>query len=119
MPVARHRVQFGGPIGSQQAVQHRLADASIDVVTARDAVYDAASTIDRGDDARAAAAGAKAYCAGACRRVTAAAHQVCGGEGIYADQRLHLWHRRVGALVPVLGTVRSLRATVASTLFTE
>jgi alkylation response protein AidB-like acyl-CoA dehydrogenase len=113
---ASTRVQFNGPIGSLQAVQHRLADAFIDVITARDAVYDAAGLIDRGEEAHGAAAAAKAYCSDACRRVTAAAHQVCGGEGIYADQPLHLWHRRIAALVPVLGSVGSLRATVATSI---
>jgi alkylation response protein AidB-like acyl-CoA dehydrogenase len=113
---AATRLQFKAPIGSLQAVQHRLADAYIDVVTAQDSVYDAAGIIDRGDEARVVAAAAKAHCSDACRRVTAAAHQVCGGEGIYADQPLHLWHRRIAALVPVLGTVRSLRAIVARSI---
>jgi alkylation response protein AidB-like acyl-CoA dehydrogenase len=113
---ASTRVQFHAPVGSLQAIQHRLADALIDVVTAQDVVYDAAGVIDRGEDARLVAAEAKAHCADACRRVTAAAHQVCGGEGIYADQPLHLWHRRVAGLVPVLGSVRYQRAAVASLL---
>jgi alkylation response protein AidB-like acyl-CoA dehydrogenase len=113
---ASTRVQFNAPIGSQQSVQHRLADAFIDVVTAQDAVYDAAGLIDRGEEARLAAAEAKAYCSDACRRVTAAAHQVCGGEGIYADQPVHRWHRRVAALVPVLGSVGYLRAAVAASV---
>jgi alkylation response protein AidB-like acyl-CoA dehydrogenase len=116
---ARTRVQFNAPIGSLQAVQHRLADAYIDVVTAQDSVDDAAGIIDRGEEARLAAAEAKAYCSDACRRVTAAAHQICGGEGIYADQPLHLWHRRVAALVPVLGSVRHLRAIVAGSVLSD
>jgi alkylation response protein AidB-like acyl-CoA dehydrogenase len=116
---ASTRVQFNAPIGSLQAVQHRLADAFIDVVTAQDSVYDAAGIIDRGEEARVAAAEAKAYCSDACRRVTAAAHQVCGGEGIYSDQPLHLWHRRVAALVPRLGSVRYLRATVAASVLPD
>jgi alkylation response protein AidB-like acyl-CoA dehydrogenase len=116
---ASTRVQFNAPIGSLQAVQHRLADAFIDVVTAQDSVYDAAGIIDRGEGARVAAAEAKAYCSDACRRVTAAAHQVCGGEGIYSDQPLHLWHRRVAALVPRLGSVRYLRATVAASVLPD
>ena len=113
------RVQFNAPIGSLQAVQHRLADAYIDVVTAQDSVYDAAGLIERGEEARVAAASAKAYCAEACRRVTAAAHQMCGGEGIYADQPLHRWHRRVAALVPVLGSVRYLHAIVAGSILPD
>lgn len=116
---ASTRVQFHAPIGALQAVQHRLADAFIDVVTAQDAVYDAAAMIDRGEEARVAAAAAKAYCGDACRRVTAAAHQVGGGEGIYADGPLHLWHRRIAALVPVLGSVGSLRATVAGSILPD
>jgi alkylation response protein AidB-like acyl-CoA dehydrogenase len=116
---ATTRVQFNAPIGSLQAVQHRLADAYIDVVTAQDSVYDAAGLIDRGEEARVAAAEAKAYCADACRRVTAAAHQMCGGEGIYADQPLHWWHRRVAALVPVLGSVRYLQAIVAASVLSD
>jgi 3-oxocholest-4-en-26-oyl-CoA dehydrogenase beta subunit len=116
---ASSRVQFNAPIGSLQAVQHRLADAFIDVVTAQDSVYDAAGTIDRSEEARLAAAEAKAYCSVACRRVTAAAHQICGGEGIYSDQPLHLWHRRVAALVPVLGSVRNLRSIVAASVLSD
>jgi alkylation response protein AidB-like acyl-CoA dehydrogenase len=112
-------VQFNAPIGSLQAVQHRLADAYIDVVTAQDSVYDAAGLIDREEGARAVAAQAKAFCAGACRRVTASAHQMCGGEGIYADEPLHRWHRRVAALVPVLGSVRYLRAIVAASILAD
>jgi hypothetical protein len=116
---ATTRVQFNAPIGSLQAVQHRLSDAYIDVVTAQDSVYDAAGLIDREEGARVAAAQAKAYCADACRRVTAAAHQMCGGEGIYADEPLHRWHRRVAALVPVLGSVRYLRAIVAASILAD
>jgi alkylation response protein AidB-like acyl-CoA dehydrogenase len=116
---ATTRVQFNAPIGSLQAIQHRLADAYIDVVTAQDSVYDAAGVIDRGEESRLAAASAKAYCADASRRVTAAAHQICGGEGIYADQPLHRWHRRVAGLVPVLGSVRYLHALVAASILPD
>jgi alkylation response protein AidB-like acyl-CoA dehydrogenase len=116
---ATTRVQFNAPIGSLQAVQHRLADAYLDVVTTQDSVYDAAGLIDRGEEAYVAAAAAKAYGAEASRRVTAAAHQVCGGEGIYADQPLHRWHRRVAALVPVLGSVSYLHAIVAASILAD
>jgi 3-oxocholest-4-en-26-oyl-CoA dehydrogenase beta subunit len=114
---ATERIQFGAPIGSFQAVQHRLADALIDVVTARDSVYDALGSIERGEDPRLASSATKAYCADACRRVTSAAHQVGGGEGIYEDHPLPRWHRTVAGLVPVLGTVQSHRAGVATALF--
>jgi alkylation response protein AidB-like acyl-CoA dehydrogenase len=113
---AKSRVQFATPIGSFQAVQHRLADALIDVTTARDAVYDALGRLDRHEPGEVAAAAAKAYATDACRRVTATAHQVCGGEGIYTDQPVHLWHRRVAGLAAELGTVRTGREAVAAAL---
>jgi alkylation response protein AidB-like acyl-CoA dehydrogenase len=110
---ATTRVQWGAPIGSFQAVQHRCADMLIDVTTARDAVYDAAGILDRGEDALVAVAMAKAWCREACQRVTASAHQIHGGEGIYADQTVHLWYRRVAALAPMLGDARFCRERIA------
>ena len=67
-------------------------------------------------DVRRAAAVAKAAAAQRCRRVTASAHQLCGGEGIHADRPLHLWYRRVKAAEPMLGDPRRHREAVAATL---
>jgi len=110
------REQWSAPIGTFQAVQHRCADMLIDVTTARDAVYDAAGAVDRGEDAQLAASRAKAFAIDACRRVTAAAHQLNGGEGIYADQPVHLWYRRVKAIEPMYGSPDFHRARVAAAL---
>ena len=113
------REQWDAPIGTFQAVQHRCADMLIDVTTARDAVYDAAGTVDRGEDAVLAASRAKAFAIDACRRVTAAAHQLHGGEGIYADQPVHLWYRRVKAIEPMYGSPDFHRAVVAAALLDD
>ena len=110
------REQWNVPIGSFQAVQHRCADMLIDVTTARDAVYDAAGTVDRGADALLAASQAQAFVIDACRRVSAAAHQLNGGLGFYADQPVHLWYRRIKAAEPVFGTPDYHRARVAAAL---
>jgi alkylation response protein AidB-like acyl-CoA dehydrogenase len=48
--------------------------------------------------------------------VSAAAHQLHGGEGIYADQPVHLWYRRIKAAEPVFGTPDFHRARVAAAL---
>lgn len=108
---ARH--QWGVPLGSLQAVQHRCADMLLDVTLAREAVFDAASSIDRGEDSRYHAAMAKAFCADACRRVSASVHQLCGGEGIYADQPVHVWYRRIKSFEAMLGSPRDHRRVVA------
>jgi alkylation response protein AidB-like acyl-CoA dehydrogenase len=114
---AQARRVFGAPLGSFQSVQHRFADRLIDLTQARDAVYDAAGALDRAEDARLRVSAAKVAASEGCRRVTAFAHQVHGGEGIYADQPVHLWYRRVKGLEPVLGDARSHRDRIAGLVF--
>lgn len=110
---ARRRTQFGRPIGTQQALAHRLVDAALAASAVTDAVFDAAGALDRGDPAAPVlAASAKALANRYCRRVTATAHQVFGAAGIYADQPLHHWHRRVHALSADLGTTAELHRFV-------
>jgi alkylation response protein AidB-like acyl-CoA dehydrogenase len=120
------RTQWGAPLGALQAVQHRAADMLIDVILAADAVLDAANIVDRAGsdgttegDVRLAAAYAKAAAIERCRRVTAAAHQLAGGQGILADRPFHRWYRRVKAAEPDLGDARRHRETVAAALLDE
>jgi alkylation response protein AidB-like acyl-CoA dehydrogenase len=114
---AQARTVFGAPLGSFQSMQHRFADRLIELTEARDAVYDAAGGLDRAEDARLRASAAKVAASEGCRRVTAFAHQVNGGEGIYADRPLHLWYRRVKGLEPVLGDPRFHRDRIAALVF--
>ena len=66
---AQGRRQYGQPIGSFQAVQHLLADAFVLMEGSRSAALHAAWAVDAlaADDAVAAAALAKAYCARSAR----------------------------------------------------
>jgi alkylation response protein AidB-like acyl-CoA dehydrogenase len=114
---AQARQVFGAPLGSYQSMQHRFADRLIDLTEARDAVYDAAGGLDRAEDARLRVSEAKVAAAEGGRRVTAFAHQVHGGEGIYADRPVHLWYRRVKGLEPVLGDPRLHRERIAALIF--
>jgi alkylation response protein AidB-like acyl-CoA dehydrogenase len=93
---AKDRVQFGRPIGSFQAVKHRLADALVDVEGMRSAVYWAAWCLASGDAERSLAAStAKAWCSDAARRVAASGLQVHGGIGFTWEHDLHLYLKRV------------------------
>jgi len=115
----KERHQWGAPLGVLQAVQHRCAQMLIDVTLASDAVYDAAGIADRGApeaEVRLAASYAKATAGERARRVTASAHQLAGGEGIYADAPFHRWYRRAKVAELVLGDNRTHRATVAASL---
>ena len=92
---ASERVQFGHPIGSFQAVKHRLADALVDVEGMRSCVYYAAWCLASGHpDASLAASSAKAWSSDASRRVMASALQVHGGIGFTWEHDLHLYVKR-------------------------
>ncbi|HXW38103.1 MAG TPA: acyl-CoA dehydrogenase family protein, partial [Acidimicrobiales bacterium] len=92
---AKVRRQFGHPIGSFQAVKHRLADALVDVEAMRSSAYYAAWCLASGDrDASVAASMAKAWCSDASRRVMASAMQVHGGIGFTWEYDLHLYVKR-------------------------
>jgi alkylation response protein AidB-like acyl-CoA dehydrogenase len=92
---AKDRNQFGKPIGSFQAIKHRLADALVDVEGMRSSVYYAAWSIDAGEPAASlAASAAKAWCSDAARRVMASGLQVHGGIGFTWEHDLHLYVKR-------------------------
>jgi alkylation response protein AidB-like acyl-CoA dehydrogenase len=92
---AKDRVQFGKPIGSFQAVKHRLADALVDVEGMRSSVYYASWCLASGHpDATLAASSAKVWCSDASHRVMASCLQVHGGIGFTWEHDLHLLVKR-------------------------
>ena len=92
---AKDRVQFDKPIGSFQAVKHRLADMLVDVEGMRSAVYYAAWCIAASHpEASVAASTAKAWCSDASKRVAGSALQVHGGIGFTWEHDVHLFLKR-------------------------
>ena len=92
---AKERVAFGHPIGSYQAMQHKLVDMLVEVENARSLVYYAAWALDENNaEAASAVAMAKAYSADIAWNVTTNAIQVYGGMGFTWECDLHLYHRR-------------------------
>ena len=104
---AKERIQFDVPIGSFQAIQHRLAECSLGVERATAAVQYAAMTLDADDPARARAVHvAKAAAGTAALRATKDAAQVHGGIGYTWEHDLHLYLRRAVASEFWMGTTR-------------
>ncbi|HMC52682.1 MAG TPA: acyl-CoA dehydrogenase family protein [Acidimicrobiales bacterium] len=102
---ASARRQFGRPIGSFQAVQHKLANMALVRERAWSAVYYAAMTIDAADpDRRRAAHVAKAAAGEAARLNAKDAIQIHGGIGYTWEHDLHLFIRRAYASEHLLGT---------------
>lgn len=101
---ARERVQFDRPIGSFQAVQHKLVDMALDHERAAAAVAYAAMTIDAGDpDAVRATHVAKAAAGAAARHAARDGLQVHGGIGYTWEHDLHRYLRRAYAADALLG----------------
>jgi len=92
----REREQFGVPIGTFQAVQHRAADCFIDVEALRWCTWRAAWKLADGQPAARDAAVAKYWAAEAGSRVAKASVHLHGGIGSDVDypiQRYFLWAR--------------------------
>jgi len=111
---ARERVQFGRPIGSFQAIQHKCADMMVAVETARSAAYYAGCVAETGSDELAAVASlAKAWCSDAYFRCAADAIQVHGGVGFTWEYDCHLHLKRAHAGERLLGMPDFHRERVA------
>jgi alkylation response protein AidB-like acyl-CoA dehydrogenase len=111
---AKTRVQFGRPIGSFQAIKHKLADMFVEVESARSASYYAAWAAAH-DEAGlpAAAALAKAYCSDAYFRVAAECIQIHGGVGFTWEHDAHLFFKRAKSSETLFGDAAFHRAIVA------
>ena len=111
------RAQFGQPVGSFQAVKHKLADVAIALEFARPLLDAAAAAI--GDGSATAprdVSAAKVACGDAAARAARAALQVHGAIGYTAEHDLSLWLAKVRVLVPAWGSQAGHRQRVLAAL---
>jgi len=90
---AKERVAFGKPIAEQQAIQFMLADMATELEAARLLVYDAATTLDRGEDARLKASIAKLFASEIATQAGLKAIQIHGGYGYTKDMPVERYLR--------------------------
>jgi alkylation response protein AidB-like acyl-CoA dehydrogenase len=108
----RVREQFGRPVGSFQAVKHRLADLYVRLQSARSAAYYAAC--DASSDGRAVSGPlALAEALEALRAVAGEAIQLHGGVGFTWEHQAHLYFKRAASDELLFGPVHDLRARAA------
>ena len=113
----KQREQFGVPIGSFQALKHKLADMLVALERARATGYFAALAIAEDDDRRAAAASTARIAAADCQRLLAKEGiQIHGGIGYTWEHDMHLYVRRVKTDAQLLGTEAEQRARLADLL---
>jgi len=117
---AKDREQFGRPIGSFQALKHRLADCYLAVERAASLGYFAALTIAEDDDRRAVATAMAKAAAGECQRLLV--HdglQLHGGIGFTWEHDLHFLLKRAATGDLLFGTAATHRAHLAQLLGLE
>ncbi len=115
---AKHRQQFGRPIGGFQAVKHICADMAVRAEVARCAVQAAAVTVDQPDvgDTMAAAAGAKLLADEAAITNGRSCIQVHGGMGFTWEVPAHLAYKRSRVLATQFGTDDQLAEQLAGAI---
>jgi alkylation response protein AidB-like acyl-CoA dehydrogenase len=98
------RKQFGAPIGSFQALQHRAAHMFCELELCRSVVAEALRALDQGrSDAPLLASAAKARLSDAYPHITAEAIQLHGGIGVTDECDIGLFYKRATVAAMTLG----------------
>jgi alkylation response protein AidB-like acyl-CoA dehydrogenase len=101
---SKERVQFGRPIGSFQALKHRMADMLVEVETARSVSWAAAWSAARLEpELRERAALAKAWCSESLNKVAAETVQLHGGIAITWEHDAQMVFKRAHATSQLFG----------------
>jgi alkylation response protein AidB-like acyl-CoA dehydrogenase len=110
------RQQFGRPIGTFQAVQHRLADCYIDLEALRSTYLRAVWAVDADLPASAEVLAAKWWTAQAGHRVTHAVQHVHGGLGADLEYPVHAFFLQAKQLEIALGGATQTLAAIGQEL---
>jgi len=114
---AKERYQFGVPIGSFQAVKHKLANMFVAIQRARSLCVFAAATINEDDPRRTTATSAAKAAAGDCQRlVTQDGIQLLGGIGYTWEHDQHLFVKRAKTSDVLFGNAAHHRQLIADAL---
>jgi alkylation response protein AidB-like acyl-CoA dehydrogenase len=110
---SKERVQFGRPIGSFQALKHRMADLLVLVEMSRSASWAASYALSTdAPNAEQLAHVAKSYCSDALTRIAAETVQLHGGIAITWQHDAQLVFQRAHALAQLFGQPHQHRAMI-------
>jgi alkylation response protein AidB-like acyl-CoA dehydrogenase len=110
---SKERVQFGRPIGSFQALKHRMADLLVLVEMSRSASWAASYALSTdAPHAEELAHVAKSYCSDALTKVAAETVQLHGGIAITWEHDAQLVFKRAHALSQLYGAPHTHRALI-------
>jgi acyl-CoA dehydrogenase len=111
---SKQRVQFGRPIGSFQAIQHKCANMLVEVESSKSITYYAAWAVANDvPEASLAAAMAKAYTSDAYRHTAGEGIQIHGGIGFTWEHDMHIFFKRAKSSEVTFGDATWNREIVA------
>jgi alkylation response protein AidB-like acyl-CoA dehydrogenase len=113
---ARDRIQFGRPIGSFQAIQHKLANTFIQVDGLKNLTYEAAWYIHAGQPRRDLASMAKVKANTVYEQTCINGITVHGAIGFTEEMNVGLYHLRTKAMEQELGASELHRERIAGEL---
>lgn len=114
---AKDRHQFGVPVGSFQAVKHKLADCHVALERARSLAYHAVAALSQDHPDQVVACAMAKAAAGDCQRlVCQEAIQTFGGIGFTWESDVHLLVKRAQSSAALLGSAAEHRTVVARAL---
>ncbi|MCZ6715018.1 MAG: acyl-CoA/acyl-ACP dehydrogenase [Deltaproteobacteria bacterium] len=114
---AKHRVQFGRPIGSFQAIKHKCAEVLLEVESAKSAVYWASWVAEEKEEELAQAASvAKSLSSEGYLRAAAENVQIHGGIGVTWEADPQLYLKRAKTNEELLGNPGYHRARLVTAL---
>jgi alkylation response protein AidB-like acyl-CoA dehydrogenase len=109
------RIQFGVPIGSFQAIQHKCANMAMEVEGATSVTYYAAWAVSENDpQLTLAASTVKAWCSEAYKHAAVEGIQIHGGIGYTWDHDMHLYLKRAKSSEVAFGDADYHRERVAT-----
>ena len=112
----RDRKSFGRPIGSYQAIKHRLVDMLLWLESAKAATVASLKAVQSELDAMSMACIAKSYVADRCPVILRECLQLHGGIGYTWEHDLHLYLRRVETNAAIYGGADYHRDRLAATI---
>jgi acyl-CoA dehydrogenase len=113
---ARQRVQFGRPIGANQAIQWMLADMDTEIYASKMMLYNSAWLYEKGERITGHAAKVKLFASETFNRAADRAVQIHGGMGWMRESAVEKFYRDARITKIVEGTSEMMRMIIAREL---
>jgi acyl-CoA dehydrogenase len=110
---AKQRVTFGKPLADRQAIQFMLVDSYVELNAARLMVYQAASNMDAGEDARVEGYVCKSYADEMAFRVADRCMQIHGGIALTTDLPIEKFWRQQRSYRITEGATEVMKMVIA------